>query len=75
MIPKYIAEFVPGTEVVLDIVVETDVVWMTVDGSVEITDFEKMNRLKCKNSKATPRICRKSAIKDFIRLHYLSCVV
>ena len=55
MIPKYIAEFVPGTEVVLDIVVETDVVWMTVDSSVEITDFEKMNRLKCKNSKATPR--------------------
>ena len=70
MSPKYFVEFIPGTEVVLAIVVETDVVWVTVDGSVEITDFEKMNRLKCKNSK-----CRKSAMKDFIRLHYLSCVV
>ena len=49
MSPKYIVEFIPGTEV--DIVVETYVVWMAVVGSVEITDFEKMNRLKCKNSK------------------------
>ena len=39
MSPKYIVEFIPGTEV--DIVVETYVVWMTVVGSVEITDFEK----------------------------------
>ena len=55
MSPKFIVEFIPGTTVVLAIVVETNVVRVTVVGSVEITGYETLNTLKCKNFKSKPR--------------------